>query len=350
MSSSGVALDARLGRAGQAVAGVPRRPRVGRHHLAEGVRRARRHRERAGHLRRGGCEARPRGATRSPSASAWRARRSSPTAPTRRSSASCRRCSAATRCGASCSASRAPAPTSPALSTRAVRDGDEWVVNGQKVWTSGAHYSDLGILLARTDPDQPKHRGITYFLVDMHSPGIEVRPLRQMTGASHFNEVFLTDVRVPHRQRRSATSTPAGAWPMTTLANERTFMGGGSSGPLVTRPHRPGPAQRRRPAIRSSARAWPRPTPEPRSCGYLGVRGAHRSEPGLPPGPEASVTQAVRGVEPEAQRRAGAGDRRAPAGMLADGDAPVGGRAGSSRSSARRRSASPAAATRSSAT
>jgi alkylation response protein AidB-like acyl-CoA dehydrogenase len=111
------------------------------------------------------------------------------------------------------------------LRTTAVRDGDEWIVNGQKVWNSGAHYSDWGILLTRTDADAPKHRGITYFLVDMRTPGIEVRPLTQITGAAHFNEVFLEDVRIPHENILGAPN--AGWGPiLTTLANERTLIGG----------------------------------------------------------------------------------------------------------------------------
>jgi alkylation response protein AidB-like acyl-CoA dehydrogenase len=111
------------------------------------------------------------------------------------------------------------------LKTKAVLDGDSWVVNGQKVWSSSAQYADWGILLARTNPDVPKHRGITYFLVDMRTPGIDVRPLRQITGHAHFNEVFLDDVRIPADQ---IVGVVDGGWgpTHTTLANERTLIGG----------------------------------------------------------------------------------------------------------------------------
>ncbi len=115
------------------------------------------------------------------------------------------------------------------MRTRAERDGDVFVVNGQKVWNSGAHYSDWGILPVRTDPDQPKHRGISYFLVDMTTPGITVRPLRQITGDAHFSEVFLDDVRIPAENLLGEYN---GGWAVTqtTLMNERMMIGGGDMG------------------------------------------------------------------------------------------------------------------------
>jgi alkylation response protein AidB-like acyl-CoA dehydrogenase len=112
------------------------------------------------------------------------------------------------------------------LATRAVRDGDEWLVNGQKVWTTLAHVSNWGLLAARTNPDQPKHKGMSYFVLDMHAPGVDVRPLFQITGEAEFNEVFLTDVRVPDAMMLGEEGD---GWnvAVTTLMNERVALGGG---------------------------------------------------------------------------------------------------------------------------
>jgi alkylation response protein AidB-like acyl-CoA dehydrogenase len=114
------------------------------------------------------------------------------------------------------------------LATRAIRDGDEWIVNGQKVWNTLAHVADRGMLVARTDPDIPKHKGLTYFMVDMHASGVDVRPLRQMTGEAEFNEVYLTDARIADADRIGDIGD---GWrvSMTTLMNERTTIGGATS-------------------------------------------------------------------------------------------------------------------------
>ena len=158
------------------------------------------------------------------------------------------------------------------LRTTATRDGAGWIVRGQKVWSSGAHYSQRGMLLARTDPDLPKHAGITYFVLDMASPGIDVRPLRQMTGSAHFNEVFLTDVWIPDTDRLGPVD---GGWRVaqTTLLNERATITelvseGAITAGLVELAHqagaqgRPGTGRR---ADSSGARADPcrRDHPEP---------------------------------------------------------------------------------------
>jgi alkylation response protein AidB-like acyl-CoA dehydrogenase len=120
------------------------------------------------------------------------------------------------------------------LTTKAVRDGDEWIVTGQKVWTSMGQSADMGMLLARTDPDAPKHQGITWFAVDMRQPGVEIRPLRELTGHAMFNEVFLEEVRVPHA---AVIGELNNGWAAanTTLANERAGLGagGGMGGAMV---------------------------------------------------------------------------------------------------------------------
>ena len=181
------------------------------------------------------------------------------------------------------------------IPSRAIRDGDEWVVNGQKVWTTLAHVSNYGMLLVRTDPDVPKHKGLSYFVLDMHAPGVEVRPLFQMTGEAEFNEVFLTDVRVPDADRLGAEGE---GWRVatTTLMNERVALGGGpaprGSGPisdLVALWHE------RRDELDGATRdvwrdrvasLWARA-----EVGRLTTIRAHQSAMGGNPGPEGSVAK-----------------------------------------------------------
>jgi alkylation response protein AidB-like acyl-CoA dehydrogenase len=178
------------------------------------------------------------------------------------------------------------------LQTRAVRDGDEWIVNGQKVWTSGAHYSDFGILIARTDPDVPKHLGITMFILDMCSPGVTVKPLRQITGGANFNEVFLDDVRIPDSMRLGDVG---GGWraSITTLMNERVAIGAGGAG------GRTGAADE---LIRTARRRGVEGDPVVRQAivdvlvrerilGYVGQRIRAAVLAGRDPGPEGSIAK-----------------------------------------------------------
>ncbi|MEU8270798.1 acyl-CoA dehydrogenase family protein [Sphaerisporangium sp. NPDC049002] len=199
------------------------------------------------------------------------------------------------------------------LATRAVRDGDEWVVDGQKVWTSGAHHSRWAILVARTDPDVPKHRGLTYFVCDMRAPGVEVRPLRQITGEAEFNEVFLTGVRLPDSLRLGEVGD---GWRVaqTTLMNERVAIGGspvrrgGGVIGLVA------DTWRRRPEIRTHAlhqrllQLWV----ETEVTRLAGVRLREQLAAGAP-GPEGSgmklafarLNQALSGLDVEMRREEG---------------------------------------------
>ena len=177
------------------------------------------------------------------------------------------------------------------LATRAVRDGDVWIVTGQKVWTSGAHLSHFGLLMARTDPDEPKHRGITYFVADMKAPGVEVRPLRQMSGDAHFNEVFFSDVAI-HDDERLGPVNEGWRVSTTTLMNERTSLsgaptvGGGDVEKLV--------AQARATGRWDEAAARDcllRLLTEERVLQMTNLRSAVKYASGQQPGPEGSITK-----------------------------------------------------------
>ena len=179
-----------------------------------------------------------------------------------------------------------------ALATRAVRDGDDYVVDGQKIWTSLGHVADWGILVARTDPDVPKHRGLTYFLLDMRSPGVEVRPLRQLTGEAEFNEVYLTGVRVP---AANVLGEVGQGWrvAMTTLANERVSLGGRpaerGSGPIgqLVEVHRAAHAEDRTDAatVEQLMLLWTRAE----AARLTNARAA--AQIGREPGPEGSIAK-----------------------------------------------------------
>ncbi len=178
------------------------------------------------------------------------------------------------------------------LQMRAERDGDEWRLTGQKVWTSGAQYSDIGEIIARTDPEQPKHRGLTGFIVDMRAPGVEIRPLRQMTGGASFNEVFFTDVRVPDDHRLGDVNN---GWnvALTTLMNERAAIGAGGGtggGGLLTRAIEMAKAfgLDRDPLVRQRLADL---VIRSRVNGYTNQRALDKIRAGQTPGPELSIAK-----------------------------------------------------------
>jgi acyl-CoA dehydrogenase len=184
------------------------------------------------------------------------------------------------------------------LRTRAVRDGEDegadWILDGQKVWTSIAQHAQIGMVLCRTDPNKPKHKGITAFLVDMSAPGVEVRPLRQMSGGAEFNEVFLSGVRVQDDHRLGPID---GGWTvaLTTLMNERATVGGEGAGPAAEATSLPflaalmrangrdgdGGTRRTLAALHADAAA----------TGFLNRQALRRAKAGVAPGPEASVSK-----------------------------------------------------------
>ncbi|MBA2945746.1 acyl-CoA dehydrogenase family protein [Streptomyces himalayensis] len=184
------------------------------------------------------------------------------------------------------------------VATKAVREGDNWVLNGQKVWTSVAQHSEIGLALTRTNPDAPKHRGITAFLVPMDAPGVEVRPLRQMTGGADFNEVFLTDVRIPDDHRLGEVD---GGWTvaLTTLMNERNTVGTEGAGPVAA-----ALSPDRLSALMRATWTWDDRALRARlaellvdavATGYLNARAQRTLRAGIAPGPERSVAKLMYG-------------------------------------------------------
>jgi acyl-CoA dehydrogenase len=211
------------------------------------------------------------------------------------------------------------------MRTRAVRDGDEWVVSGQKVWNSGAHYSDWGILPVRTDPSLPKHKGITYFVVDMHTPGITIRPLHQISGHSHFCEVFLDEVRIPASQLLGGLNAGWGVT-QTTLMSERVMIGtdGADQAPLIALARRS--VRNGRPASEDLGIRQRLADIYIRSelLRFLQYRTLTALGTGAPPGPEGSIGKLSIG---QLIRRVGdlALDLQGPHGTLQDASAPSAG-------------------------
>jgi acyl-CoA dehydrogenase len=184
-----------------------------------------------------------------------------------------------------------------ALKTRAVKEGDTWTINGSKIWTTGAQFSDYGLLLTRTDPNVPKHKGLTMFHLSMKAPGVEVRPIKQASGASGFNEIFFTDVKIPDSQRVGEVGQ---GWQvaLTTLMHERLAVGGGQGGGLDvpqllqlarTLELEDGPAIKNA-AVREKIADW-----YVRSAGlkYTTLRTMTALSRGQQPGPEASIAKVV---------------------------------------------------------
>jgi alkylation response protein AidB-like acyl-CoA dehydrogenase len=186
-----------------------------------------------------------------------------------------------------------------AIRTRAIKDGDEWVINGQKIWTSGAHYADYGIVLVRTDPDAVKHKGLTMFWIDMKSPGVECKPIHQMSGARGFNEVFFTDVRLHDSQRLGALND---GWNVSiiTLMNERASVGGsggtagGGAGALLRAASQvqdvDGEPLSQDRALREKIADW---YVRAEGLRFTGMRALTALSQGKMPGPEASISKLV---------------------------------------------------------